>query len=143
MYSGTLQLISYKLASFLSHFWMVFVVIPLPSKPLFGRFNLDVYFSKTIFSWNTLVVSSFQKKQPREAQDLFVKKLEIKTVSWKGLVSGYVSTGMIIAARKMFNRKPYRNVVLDMVWGYMQEGMVKEMESLIWKMPEKWSLGLW
>ncbi|KDP23356.1 hypothetical protein JCGZ_23189 [Jatropha curcas] len=64
---------------------------------------------------------------------------ERNTVSWNGLISGYIKNGMINEARKVFDSMPERNVIswTAMVRGYVQEGMINEAESLFWAMPEK------
>ncbi|KAH0972785.1 hypothetical protein GBA52_024941 [Prunus armeniaca] len=46
--------------------------------------------------------------------------LESNTVSWNGLISGYVKNGMIIEARKVFDLMPERKVVS---WTLMVRGL--------------------
>ncbi|KAK4412874.1 Pentatricopeptide repeat-containing protein [Sesamum alatum] len=64
---------------------------------------------------------------------------ERNTVSWNGLISGYIKNRMLKKAREVFDIMPERNVIswTAMVRGYVEEGMVPEAEALFWRMPEK------
>ncbi|KAJ6917971.1 hypothetical protein NC651_012240 [Populus alba x Populus x berolinensis] len=60
---------------------------------------------------------------------------ETNTISWNGLVSGYVQNGMIFEARKVFDQMPERNVVS---WTAMiRDGLVDEARQLFDMMPVK------
>lgn len=86
-----------------------------------------------------MVAAYFQAHKPRDALFLFDQMPQRNTVSWNGMVSGYVKNGMIAEARKVFDVMPERNVVswTSMVRGYVQVGMVEEAERLFWEMPDK------
>ncbi|CAI0382064.1 unnamed protein product [Linum tenue] len=62
---------------------------------------------------------------------------ERNTISWNGLISGYVKNGMTWEAREAFDKMPERNVVswTAMLRGYVQEGMIGEAERLFSQMP--------
>ncbi|CAI0382060.1 unnamed protein product [Linum tenue] len=64
---------------------------------------------------------------------------ERNTISWNGLISGYVKNGMTWEAREAFDKMPERNVVswTAMLRGYVQEGRLKEAREIFDEMPER------
>lgn len=76
----------------------------------------------------------------REARQLFEEMPERDVISWTALISGYMKCGLIVEARKLFDRADAeKNGVTwtAMISGYFKTKRVAEAEKLFDEMPDK------
>ncbi|KAG0448754.1 hypothetical protein HPP92_027673 [Vanilla planifolia] len=64
---------------------------------------------------------------------------ECDTVSYNSMLDGYVKSGMLSAARKMFDQMPVRDLFSwnVLIAGYAGNGDMDAARELFWMMPER------